>query len=61
MSTYFKTFAVLGCLLFIRLAAYSQDFDLQTPLAVDTAVKIGRLDNGLTYYLRYNAKPEKRI
>ena len=61
MISYFKSFGVFGCLLFISLAIYSQDFDVQTPLPVDTAIKTGQLDNGLTYYLRHNARPEKRI
>lgn len=30
------------------------------PVPVDTAVRIGRLDNGLTYYIRYNNWPEHR-
>lgn len=30
------------------------------PLSVDSAVKIGKLANGLTYYIRTNRKPEKR-
>jgi len=31
-----------------------------TPLPVDPKVKIGKLPNGITYYIRQNAKPEKR-
>ena len=27
---------------------------------VDSAVRIGKLDNGLTYYLRHNNNPEKK-
>jgi zinc protease len=30
------------------------------PLPTDPTVKIGKLDNGLTYYIRTNKKPEKR-
>ncbi|MDD2642169.1 MAG: insulinase family protein, partial [Bacteroidales bacterium] len=30
------------------------------PLKNDPAVRIGKMDNGLTYYIRHNAKPEKR-
>src|SRR6056297_1207519 len=30
-------------------------------LPVDSKVKIGRLDNGLTYYIRNNEKPENRL
>ncbi|MGI6293863.1 MAG: M16 family metallopeptidase [Bacteroidales bacterium] len=32
----------------------------QEPLKNDPAVRIGKLDNGLTYYIRHNAKPEQR-
>ncbi|MDD3333689.1 MAG: insulinase family protein, partial [Proteiniphilum sp.] len=30
------------------------------PLKNDPAVRIGKLDNGITYYIRHNAKPEQR-
>ena len=32
----------------------------QMPIPVDEAVRIGKLDNGLTYYIRYNNYPENR-
>ena len=32
-----------------------------TPIAIDPNVTIGRLPNGLTYYIRPNAKPENRV
>ncbi len=35
--------------------------DLTTPLAIDPNVRIGKLDNGLVYYIRKNEKPEKRV
>ncbi len=31
------------------------------PLPIDSKVKIGKLENGLTYYIRQNAKPENRV
>jgi zinc protease len=34
---------------------------LTDTLPVDTNVIIGKLDNGLTYYIRKNTKPEKRV
>lgn len=34
--------------------------DVSTPIPVDSAVTIGRLPNGLRYYVRVNHKPEKR-
>ena len=30
------------------------------PVPVDTKVRIGKLENGLTYYIRKNNLPEKR-
>ncbi len=52
----------IACSLFLALSiAHAQNFELQTPLPVDSAIKVGHLDNGLTYYLRHNVKPEKRI
>ena len=30
-------------------------------IPVDTAVRIGKLDCGLTYYIRYNNYPENRV
>ena len=35
-------------------------FALTAPLPMDPAVKIGTLPNGIRYYIRQNAKPEKR-
>ena len=32
----------------------------QTPLPNDPAVKIGKLDNGMTYYIRHNEQPAQR-
>ena len=37
------------------------DQDLNRNLPVDPQVRIGRLDNGLVYYIRPNAKPENRV
>ena len=62
MKICFKLLNICRVLLFfVTAAVYAQNFDLQTPLPIDTAVKKGHLENGLTYYVRYNAKPEKRI
>jgi zinc protease len=35
--------------------------NLTDALPIDPAVKIGKLTNGLTYYIRKNARPEKRV
>ena len=49
-------------LLFSIAAQYSfAQFNLTGKLPVDSNVKIGKLPNGLTYYIRKNAKPEKKV
>ena len=44
-------------LLFVSATTLAQQMP---PVPVDTAVRIGRLDNGLTYYIRHNNWPEHR-
>ncbi len=46
---------ILGLLAPLALAAGPES------LPLDPAVRTGRLPNGLTYYIRKNAKPEKRV
>ncbi|HYC40486.1 MAG TPA: insulinase family protein [Chitinophagaceae bacterium] len=45
-------------LVFFTAAA---QIDPAQPMPVDPKVKIGKLHNGLTYYVRHNARPEKRV
>jgi len=40
---------------------WAQQPDLTKALPVDPSVKIGTLENGLTYYVQYNKMPEKRV
>mgnify|MGYP001768490687 FL=1 len=40
------------------VSGQNSGIDLTTPLSIDPDVKIGRLDNGLVYYIRKNKKPE---
>src|SRR6188768_3625279 len=48
-------------LLFIlSLQGYAQ-FNLSAPIPTDPNVRMGKLANGLTYYIRKNVKPEKKI
>lgn len=37
-----------------------KSFTLDSKIPVDSKVRIGKLDNGLTYYIRKNEKPESR-
>lgn len=52
----FKRVALL-LLIFTVSFSYAQD----TKLTIDPNVKIGKLANGLTYYIRANKKPEKKV
>ncbi|HNW98446.1 MAG TPA: insulinase family protein [Bacteroidales bacterium] len=48
---------------FLFCFSYGQkgNVNLNDSLKVDPNVVIGKLDNGITYYIRKNAKPEKRV
>lgn len=35
--------------------------DLSAPCPIDSKVRIGKLNNGMTYYIRANQKPENRV
>ncbi|SEP77332.1 M16 family metallopeptidase [Flavobacterium urocaniciphilum] len=54
---YFKKFSV--ALFVLPLSIMAQDLDVKVPF--DPNVKTGVLPNGLTYFIRKNAKPEKKV
>jgi len=45
--------------MFTTLSAQNQD--LSQPISADPNIIIGKLDNGLTYYIKVNKKPEQRV
>src|SRR6266705_554186 len=47
-------------LILIGFVAQAQ-VKLSNPLAVAPDIKIGKLSNGLTYYIRKNGRPEKKV
>ncbi|MGZ3897952.1 MAG: M16 family metallopeptidase [Flavisolibacter sp.] len=51
---------MLLLVLAFSIPAFSQ-FTLTQPIPLDPNVRIGKLANGLTYYIRKNAKPEKKV
>ncbi|HRF17976.1 MAG TPA: insulinase family protein, partial [Chitinophagaceae bacterium] len=52
----------LFVLVFLLLANFSwSQINREQPMPVDPKVKIGRLSNGMTYYIRHNSKPEQRV
>lgn len=48
---------LLLCLISLSTWLHAQEVQ---PLPIDPKVKYGKLENGLTYYIRHNALPEKR-
>ena len=57
LTRIFGLMALILCLGLQQAAAQMQ----LPPLPVDKNVRIGKLDNGLTYYIRHNEKPENRV
>ena len=57
-----KFLCFIGCLLALSFAGMAQEaVNLDEALRLDPQVRYGVLDNGLTYYIRKNAKPENRV
>lgn len=46
--------------LILLISTATMAFAQEAPMPVDPKVRYGRLDNGLTYYIRHNAYPEQR-
>ncbi len=60
MQIFKKIFLCLSALLLIVVISWSQ-IDPSQRIPVDPKVRIGKLSNGLTYYIRQNSLPEKRV
>ncbi|MBX2931936.1 MAG: insulinase family protein [Chitinophagaceae bacterium] len=54
-----QSFKKVLLLLFLFTISFSHAQD--TKLTIDPSVKIGKLANGLTYYIKNNKKPEKKV
>ena len=56
-----KLFTII-MIVFCAMPIFAQkDLDLEKSIAPDPKVKIGKLDNGLTYYIRENSYPKDRV
>src|ERR1019366_5173913 len=56
-----KFFRILFLLLCCFGYAANAQINLNDTLSVDPNVRIGKLSNGLTYYIRNNKKPEQKV
>jgi zinc protease len=61
MKRTFLTAACLAALLFAQVPAAQAEIRLSDPIPVGPQVKVGKLANGLTYYIQKNSRPEKRL
>jgi zinc protease len=63
-SAMIKKTSLITSLLFAYVWLFAQDTEvlssLDNQIPVDPKIRIGKLDNGLTYYIRKNGKPEDR-
>ena len=48
-------------LLVLPSLVFAQELKLDSSIPMDPSVKIGKLKNGLTYYIKKNAKPENKV
>jgi zinc protease len=55
-----RSLLLINMVLLLTLASTAQ-IKLTDPLPKDPSVRIGKLSNGLTYYIRKNQKPEKKL
>ena len=56
-----KLFSFLLITGFLLTGLSSQKINFDDPIPPDPAIRIGKLENGLTYYIKQNKKPEQRI
>ncbi len=52
---------VAAMVLLVSFASIGLSQDLNTPLPIDPKVTKGKFDNGLTYYIKTNKKPENKV
>jgi zinc protease len=58
---HFRFLFISVLLVFAFISLNSQEANLKQPIPSDPNIKIGKLDNGITYYIKVNKKPEQRI
>lgn len=59
---YFKSTTIFLIAVLISMVSFAQqDSRDESILPLDPKVKVGKLENGMTYYIRQNAKPENRV
>ena len=54
------TIILTAIILFFSFSSVAQIKNLNKEIPIDPTIKIGKLDNGLTYYIKHNAKPKNK-
>ncbi len=57
----FRLLSIVVLLGFVFTGISAQIQDPDKPIPADPNIKIGKLDNGITYYIKVNKKPEQRM
>jgi zinc protease len=60
-SSFFTRRIIVFLFLITGIFSAGAQVKLDSELSPDPAVRIGKLDNGLTYYIRQNKKPEQKV
>ena len=55
-----RVLLIVGFLFTIHIL-FAQQIDLSRDISLDPKLRMGKLENGLTYYVRRNEKPENRL
>jgi len=55
-----KKLLTLLSVLFLTGIVFAQDIDLSKKVPFDPTIRTGKLENGLTYYIKHNAEPKER-
>ena len=56
-----KIYILVVGLLLLPTTFFAQQLDYSKPIPFDSTVKTGKLENGLTYYIKKNAKPQNKV
>lgn len=56
-----KILLALALVILAAVSVLAQDLKLTDPIKADPNVKIGKLENGMTYYIRHNDYPKNRV
>lgn len=59
-KTHFKYHLLFVQVMVLSITSAFAQLDTNDKIPVDPAIKIGKLSNGLTYYIRKNSRPEKK-